>query len=300
MGLFGRRSPVPAKPLEFGFFDDRAWRRFVEEVERSVRRERLDVERHEPGAMVVRGMGTLGLLNVAQLCHASPAARWPGILDEHFAFMREALSTPAALRADQLRVRLLPDDYGPPEAIGGVVLMRPFAESVNAALAFDLPTTVQMATAESLATIGLDAGDAWEAAWRLTRERERVDQHDVIEVDGAVLHSLSGESFYVASLVPFLTDHVDGIGEAGAIVTMPRRHTILVHVIRDLSVTQAIHPLVANTRRLFAEGPGAVSAHLSWWRGGELRWLPVQVDDEAVSFFPPDDFVEMVGALPPS
>lgn len=298
MGWFGRKRPAIGRPLEFGFFDDRAWTRFVDEVDRSARRQRLDVERHEPGAIIVHGLGTLGLLNVAQLCHANPTPRWPSILDEHFAFMRDAMSAPATLHADRLRVRLLPDDYGPPEAVGDVMVTRPFAESVNAALAFDLPTTVQMATAESLAQVGLDIADAWPEAWRQTRELERIDQHDVIEVDGAELHSLFGESFYVASLVPFLGDLIEGIGETGAIVSVPRRHTILAHVIRDTSAARAIQPLVSNTRRLFAEGPGSVSAHLWWWRAGELRWLPVQVDDEAVSFFPPDDFVEMLGSLP--
>lgn len=299
MGLFGKKRPTIGRPLEFEFFDDRAWARFVDEVDRSARRQRLDVERHVPGALIVRELGTLGLLNIAQLCHGNPMPRWPAMLDEHFAFVRDAMSAPATLHAEQLRVRLLPDDFGPPEAVGDVMVTMPFAESVNAAIAFDLPTTVQMATAESLAQVGLDIADAWPEAWRHTREREHIDQHDVIEVDGAVLHSLFGESFYVASLVPYLGDLIDGIGEAGAIVTLPRRHTILAHVIRDTSVARAINPLVANTRRLFAEGPGSVSAHLWWWRAGELRWLPVQVEDDAVTFYPPDDFVELLGSLPP-
>ena len=214
MGLFRKKQAPPSRPVEFEFFDDRSWAAFDDQVRQSVQRLGLDVERIEPGAVFVRNQGMLGLLNVAQLCHAQPPSDWPRMLDEHFTAALSGSTGDDVLTSAQLRVRLLPDDYGPPELIGDEMVLQPFAESVNAALAFDLPTTVRIATASDLEPLGLDHAAAWELAWQQTRTSERVDQHDIVEVGGVQLHSIFGESFYVASLVRFLPDLIGDLGIA--------------------------------------------------------------------------------------
>ena len=300
MGLFRKKQAPPSRPVEFEFFDDRSWAAFDDQVRQSVQRLGLDVERIEPGAVFVRNQGMLGLLNVAQLCHAQPPSDWPRVLDEHFTAALSGSAGDDVLTSAQLRVRLLPDDYGPPELIGNEMVLQPFAESVNAALAFDLPTTVRMATASDLEPLGLDQAAAWELAWQQTRTSERVDQHDTVEVGGVQLHSIFGESFYVASLVRFLPDLIGDLGPHGAVVSFPRRHTVLASAIHDMSAALAVQAMIPDTRRIYAEGPGSVSAHLYWWHDGELTWLPVQVENDRLAFYPPETFVDMLNSLPPA
>ena len=93
------------------------------------------------------------------------------MLDEHFTAALSGSAGDDVLTSAQLRVRLLPDDYGPPELIGNEMVLQPFAESVNAALAFDLPTTVRMATASDLEPLELDQAAAWQLAWRRSERR---------------------------------------------------------------------------------------------------------------------------------
>lgn len=280
------------------------WADFNRAVLAAARRLKLTVERLDPGLLVLRGAGERGLLNLAQLCHAAPRPEWPDLIGRHLRIVTDPASF-TGFHPDLLRVRLMPDSAAPQELTTPVI--RPYAESVVAMLTVDLPTTVRLVEADELAGAGLGVDEAWGRAWAQTRAAEHPDHHEVLDGEAGV-HSFNGQSFFVSSLVEFLPDLVSDIGLDGAVVSIPRRHTVLAHAVSDLRVVEAVQTLLPLTRRLHAEGPGSVSAHLYWWRPGaggpgpgpgNLVWLPSYLDDHALEFHPPPAFVDMLNTLGP-
>lgn len=68
------------------------------------------------------------------------------------------------------------------------------------------------------------------------------------------------------------------IGDLGAIVSMPLRHSVLVHPIDNASAQCGIAGMIPIAHQLFKQGPGSVSPHLYWWRDGSLEWIPTFFD----------------------
>ena len=89
------------------------------------------------------------------------------------------------------------------------------------------------------------------------------------------------------------------IGERGAIVSMPIRHSVLVHPIDDSTVRPAIAGMIPITRQLFKQGPGSVSPHLYWWRDGALEWIPTFFDGtpSGVEVYPSSELSDLVADL---
>jgi hypothetical protein len=76
---------------------------------------------------------------------------------------------------------------------------------------------------------------------------------------------------------------------------VPNRHTLVWHaIIGDASALRALDAMVVMAASLHAEGPGAISPNLYWWKDGALRTLPTRETDEHYEFVPPDDFVDEV------
>ena len=142
----------------------------------------------------------------------------------------------------------------------------------------------------------MSAADVWARAWANTRRHPEPIDVATVEIAGGPMTVVHGENFYTASRVRWLEDLVGPVGPFGALVAMPRRSTLLVHIIRDADVMNAVEPLVLNARLLHLEGPRSVSAHVYWWRDGELRWVPTMFDedDDRVEFHPPPDLAQVL------
>lgn len=296
----GANDPGSMVPLELRFFDSGQWLRFVGLVDRELTRRRVRYETLRPAVLRLGDSGqTMGLANLAQMCNAVNEREWFGVVSRHIDRLLEAPDMPhddEDIRRS-LRVRLVPDDMNL-----NASLRYPFAESVTAVLAMDFPTSVRSVGADDVQTWGMGEDDAWSLAWENTRRDPEPVSIERVDLDRCSLVSVFSESFYLASRVRFvdeLVSNIDPLGEHGALVAVPRRHTILVHPLRDYSALTAVEVLVANTRRLHLEGPGSVSAHLYWWCAGTLRWLPASYDEaEArIEFFPPPDFSELLNRL---
>lgn len=298
MPLFRKRVPAPARPVEFEFMSEPDWAAFNDDLREALRKLDVDVVRFEPGCVVLAS-GRLGLLHLAQQCHAEPRRRWPGLIRGHVSRLVAALADGSLFDAELLRVRLYPDDHVPPGRDRDIAC-RPFAESVLAVLVLDLPTTVRMVARSELVDHGIDEDDAFARAWEVTRRTTVVERNETQLVGGARVHILEGDSFFVTSLLPYLTDQVHDVGPNGAIVGIPRRHTVVAVPIVDLSVLRVLRGVIPLTRGLYGQGPGSVSAHLYWWRDGALTWLPTIVDGDEISFHPPDSFLDLLNDLPPA
>lgn len=288
-----RRRSGSWVPAEFSFFDEKQWLLFNGLVQRSLR--------GHPSRVVAPGFLEVGdppqplaLHDLAEQCRAYKKADWPHIVRRYFESALDPGDEIVAEKlAGQLRVRLLPDDLDP--SIES--LNQPFAQSVVAMLVADLPSAIRGMSMSDLEKGGIPMDVAWELAWENTRRFEAVN--DSVEVLGGMrYHSVLDASFYTASKVRWLPEIIGDIGPAGALVVIPRRHTIVAHKIEHMHALQATHQMIDTARQLFLDGPGSISRHLYWWRDGELTWLPAYYQHRRIEFHPPEAFSDVISQLP--
>ncbi len=134
-----------------------------------------------------------------------------------------------------LRIRLVPDtpaDAGMLRQLGG----RPFADGIVQVLAVDVDDAVRCVPTSEIAANGWDIDEAWGSARVQTELLEVPDEIHVIDIGGADLIHVFGERPFTAGTVGVIDDVIAEyahIGELGAIVSMPLRHSVLVHPIDD-------------------------------------------------------------------
>jgi len=243
----------------------------------------------------------LSLLNLAQLCHAAGADHFRRVIANHFDALvagRRDRARADELGADldqarpHLKLRLYPRETFRDQPDQFVV--REVADDLCAVLCFDLPSNVVTVNAESLARWGCTADEVWYQALANLRRTERAPFEDV-DVGGAVLKAMTGDSFFVASNLLLLDDVLgDEATRWGALAAVPNRHTLVWHPIADLTALRAIDAMVVMASRMCAEGPGSISPYLFWWREGVLRTLPTRETADHYEFVPPDEFVTEV------
>lgn len=301
--------PDPAaRPAWARFLGDGEWESFVAAVEDELRRRRWRYRLADGyvwapwGADEADGDAdeALSLLNLAQLCHAAAPEDRPQVIAGHFdalvaghddRVLADALAGDLAAARPYLKVRLYPKATF--EADADQFVVRDVADGLCAVLCFDLPSNVVTVNAESLQRWGCTADDAWYQALANLRRTERAEVSPV-EVEGATLAAMSGDSFFVASNLLLLGDFLEEESRWGALAVAPNRHTLLFHPITDLAVLRAIDALVVMAARLCAEGPGSISPHLYWWRDGVLKTLPAVETEDHFEFVPPEEFVTEV------
>jgi hypothetical protein len=283
-------------PISFRFFDQGEWDTFNDLIRRELRAHGYVGEFSSPGEVTLPEQQiTLGLVNLAQQCRQASDVDWAPIVAQHITRIPQIDEMPTskdeALPA--LRVLLVPDDYLPSDI---ATLHAPYAESVIATVVADLPSSVRSIAPSDLVEWEISESDIWSRAWANTRRHPEPIDVVTVEIAGGPMTVAHGEHFYTASRVRWLEDLVGPVGPFGALVAMPRRSTILVHVIRDADVMNAVEPMVLNARLLHLEGPRSVSAHIYWWRDGELRWVPTFFDeaDDSVEFHPPADLAQVL------
>lgn len=307
MGWFGRRSHSEV-PSWASFFDDERFRAFLTVVEAELVSRGLTYELGD-GVVALHGPGvkdglTLGLQNLAQLCNHEPLAAWSDVVSGHFAGMlgRDAEEAELARRVHDfeavrpsLRVRLYGEEVAGPERVTW-----PVADGLTAALVFDLPTAVRTVSAEDAGRWGRSREELY-AIGLANALKEPVEVEEVQLEGGGVVQALMGPSFFTSARA--LSLDVPDDHPYGALVAVPHRHVVLVHVIAGLEVVRAINTMIVMTNGLFREGPGSISSDLYWSRGGTVRALPSSVDETGLTFRPPEEFLtEVLNRLaePPS
>jgi hypothetical protein len=291
-----RASDFGPVPTSFRFFDQREWDRFNDLVRRSLVANGYIGDFTAPGEVTLPDMQiTLGLVNLAQQCRRASGGQWGAIIAHHIERIPQIDEMPVDrdVVLPALRVLLVPDDYLPGDI---ATVHAPYAESVTATVVVDLPASVRSIAPSDLVDWDLTPHDVWSRAWANTRRHPEPIDVATVEIAGGPMTVAHGEHFYTASRVRWLEDLVGPVAPFGALVAIPRRSTVLVHVIRDADVMNAVEPLVLNARLLHLEGPRSVSAHVYWWRDGELRWVPTIFDetDDSVEFHPPPDLAEVL------
>lgn len=290
------------QPVDFEFMPHVRWLEFHCEVYDVVAELDLAVARIDPGVVRLANGRSLGLLELAQHCHLTDRDNWRDLITTHLRTMTAHLGDVVEpFSMFDLRVRLVPDTPADAETFGRLGA-RCFAEGVVAFLAVDVANAVRGVSLDELTDLGWDIDEAWASALIQTEVLELPDELHEIDLGDARFFHVFGQRPYTASMVGVVDQLISArarIGELGAIVSLPLRHSILVHPVEDDSVEAAMAGLVPITRQLFKQGPGSVSPHLYWWRGGELMWIPTVFDNEdaCVEYYAPPELADIIDSL---
>lgn len=248
---------------------------------------------------------TSPLHSLAQRCRSAPEEHWPAMVEQHFARLEAASrgGESAGELTRQVCLRVLPDNALPAEATAtgdGFRYVSPLAEGLVTALALDAPGSVRIMTDGDVARAGLE--HLW-AAGRARLLDEPVEHEEVRAPSGAVLHSVHGDSHFVASKVLVLPELVRALTgrelpPGGALVVLPTRHLLAFHPIVDGTVVDAVNDLGQYALGAHEDGPGPLSVRLYWWHDGRLDSLTV-IDDEtrSLSVVPPGELMDLMRGL---
>ncbi len=241
-----------------------------------------------------------GLTNLAQVCGGAEREAWPEIVRAHFDHMHalrtEPVDEPAAWEDARaiLKLRL----FGPEHAQLDRVATYPVAPGIVAALAMDLPTTVNTLTREDI--------DGWppvDELYAIALDNVRGEAAPDVELIGdppRAITALTGESFFVATRLLMLPEAVDLGGSQHALVAVPNRHTLLAHPIRSADAVGALSVMVQLATQLHRDGPGSIIPTVLWWHGGALTPIEALFDGRKVEAWPPDEFLELLNTLEPA
>lgn len=227
------------------------------------------------------------LHTLARMCRDAPEDRWPDLVEAHFASLREASrgDEGAAELLRGVHTRLLPTESLTPELADAMRYARVVADGLVFAYALDGPTAVRILTDPDVERVGLD--ELGEAAYA-NLMRVPVEHEEVSIEGGALLHSVYGDSHFVASKALFLSElarQVTGehLPDAGALVVVPTRHLLAYHPIADGSVVDALNGLAAYALKVHEDGPGQLSPRVYWWHRGGLTSLTA-IDHDTLTF----------------
>jgi hypothetical protein len=306
--FFGSRDDVPEWAR---FFGPDEYRAFLEELAQELGRRSLRFDLGDGTVNLAPPGGEpadYGLLNLAQTCHATPRTDWPSTIREHFdnAFRSSRDAQELDARAGALenvrswiKVRLYHTDYLSQMGDTGLVHRQP-ADGLIETLVYDLPGSVRTVPPGHVRSWGVPEEELFRlglANVRAERPGPVLQSFDIGK--GAVLRALVGDSFFTASHVLFLEEHLGDRPEFGALVAVPHRHAALFYPIIDLGVLAAVNSMIPIAFGMYQEGPGSLSSGIYWWRAGRLRLLPTKVTAQSITFSPPDEFVaEVLNRVP--
>ncbi|MDG5807950.1 immunity 49 family protein [Streptomyces ossamyceticus] len=253
------------------------------------------------GGVVEHGGHRNPLATLAQKLRTVPEELWPGQVGGHFSRL-EAASRGGNEGAEELLaqsyLRLLPSDALPADGHFGYV--RAVTEDLVEALSLDAPTWTRLLDDTDVARAGLDA---LRAAGRANLLDTQVEHEEVPGLRGALLHSVYGESHFVASKALVLEELVRSltgqqIPEAGVLVAVPTRHLLAFHLIVDHTAVDAINDLGSYALGAFEDGPGSLSPLLYWWHQGRLiRLTEFDHESRSLTVVPPAELLDVIQPL---
>ncbi|MFD4028462.1 immunity 49 family protein [Streptomyces sp. NPDC058576] len=254
------------------------------------------------GATAVRERSTHNLTTLAQRCGAKAPEDWPALIAQHFTSLDRVAqggeSAEELLRRTVLR--LLPAEALTGEAAAGHRYAWQPADRLVTALALDAPDSVRMLTDADVERAGLDA---LKAAGRANLLAEPVEHEEIRTPSGALLHSVYGDSHFVASKALVLGDLARALTgrdlpEAGALVVVPTRHLLAFHPIVDATVVDAVNEMGMYALGAYEDGPGSLNPLLYWWRRDGLVCLTAfDEQTRAMQVVPPPELMDLMRGL---
>lgn len=304
MGLFSRKPKDTTPPDEaLTFFTEAEAREFRSLMSEAFAEHGLEVQTHPDHA--VDGAGRqFGFWNAGATCHGERRSKWPSLVRDHVRRVLDDLDAPDPFED------LSPDDahraayarlYDPTSLPTlDRYPHRDFAPGLVEMLALDLPETVTVFHHDAAAAAG-----GWEqlrAAGVDNLRRLPVDELVTVPVDGGGNFTvLLGDSVYTGSralLMPGLAADVadEGIGDHGWLLSVPNRHQVAWHVVRDMSVVGALNGMARFTVMGYEDAAGSLSPHVYWWSGSQYEQL-TQVHDGGIVVQPTEGFLAVLEQL---
>jgi hypothetical protein len=190
-----------------------------------------------------------------------------------------------------LRLQLYPDDDAGP---GAETVRWRLADGLDAVLVYELPDGALAVDPRRAAGWRQPTDRLWWTASGNVRAESNVRRGQARTEKGQELTVLEGESEYTATNVLWLDRLVSLDPARGAMVGVPNRHLVLAVPIHDPSFLGMVEVLARTVDHFHRAGPGSISPHLYWWRGGHLTYLPLRDSGGSVIFEPPDELAEAV------
>ncbi|MEO6597196.1 MAG: hypothetical protein ABIP94_20830 [Planctomycetota bacterium] len=299
-------NPFAPKPPLYPFHNRQQKNRFLQLVREFLGRDGSPVAIENGMAVVEGGRGVHGLQNLAQVCHQSPFAAWPGIIAEHLGKSDEGrleavvgdVLTSFERSRDQLCVRVYPKEF----AVG------PLQHHI--VHRFDLPETCTVLAVDigpSIIPVPTPVAEAWgvplpmlfecalqnlpnlgKPRWeRLQLPPSRCGAIDLLHDDfHATSHALRPAAFQGRT------------GQFGNLIGLPARGVLISHAIAAMPAISTIEAMLAITTGKHRDGPGSITPHL-FWRTPEGQFYLQQGSTEGgrVRFVPSPEFVELLVRL---
>lgn len=148
------------------------------------------------------------------------------------------------------------------------------ADGLTEVLTVDRPENVVYLNDEQVARFGPLA--ELRAAGEANLRQVQWD-HELVAHEGGRLDVLTGDSFFVASMLLVLPQVLRRLDrtvdpDLGIFLAAPNRSTLLLHVIADSSAIASLHLLTTVAAGMYDELPGVLSPDAYWWRpSGLLR-----------------------------
>lgn len=260
------------------------------------------------GAVPLKGRApdaSLGFAPIARKCRGNAQEMWGEVIADH---LDRALESQAELVAQLgadfeaaracLKVQLVPDFFVRPTWEEGLNF-RTFGPGIKTALVYDLPTNVHTVPADHVRGWARASGDLFDvAAENVRNEAEKpIVEHVDIAEERVVVEQLVGDSFFICSHALWLDRYREATSERGVLVTIPSRHTVLFHAVRDASAWRAMTSLPFMAIDLHSKLPGPVSSNLFWVKKGTVTLVPVHRSGEKLQVMPPQPVLDALADL---
>lgn len=292
------------------FFEPLEYREFINAVAADLHRRGDVVEIEQGVARLVLGENnehTFGLQNLAQMCNQTESESWPEIIKGHFdGVIRSSAGVDLESLAEDwdhtktlVKVRLYSED-AVADTLGGLCY-RDVADGLLAVLTYDLPEAVATVPRTDLERWPIDADEAFAMGLANVLDQDPVHAEEIELDSGARFTALIGDSFFVTTRLLAADELLEDMGEFGAVIAVPNRHTLLISPVMDLRVVEVLNAMMVVAHHRHAEGPGSLSPDLFWCRTGkETVTMHASVEDGALAFEPPAEFVDTcLRHLPP-
>lgn len=300
-------NPDELVPEWASFFNEDEYSNFIIAVTQYFSKLGADFE-IDGGVLLVNendfGFGRLGLLNIAQRCKQSESDQYDQIVQDHFESMRRSREFTAEFETyvddferakEYLGVRLYAQEYiahlGKDKVLG-----EDYTEGIYAMLVFDLPDTVMNVQPEQLDKWGKSLEEVFEVGLNNIKEKYPFDFRKE-DIEGMDVFFSINDHFFSGNILFDLDDYPEALGEKGALVGFPHRHTVMFKPIDDMEFLQALNFMISATYGMHQEGPGSVSPYLYWYHDGKLTHLPYEIEDNSLKFIPPQEFNDMLEDL---
>lgn len=256
-----------------------------------------------PESGVAGRSSVLGLQNIAQACSQVETSRWTELITAHFDCIFAVSDDQNALTVDvadfervkdRLRARLYPV-----ELLNQSVetVHRPGPDGTLEVIVLDLPTTVRTISRSEARAWPLDRDMLFDLGRRNLRRVGKLTASAITVRPGVEVRLLTGDPYYAGSHALILDAYLPASVPHGALVGMPRRDMLLMHIIRNIGTSEVIGSMLQAIISMYAEGPGSLSPNLYWYRHGEFVVLPYELVDNVLNFMPPADFAALLHKL---